>query len=199
LIDGFGADGVAITAPGQVAGQIDSIYMQRPLENIAEQNASGIDFTLKDKFDVAALGKFSLSSNFAYWLKYEFDGEALAGRATTTGGTIPRWSNYTILSMTRGNIEAFIGNRYIPKVNAPEETSGRTFEEAYDSVDVGVSYLFDGRFVSALKGLKVTLAVENLGNEAPPLAPDTFTEANVDSGTYSAIGRTYMIRADFKF
>jgi iron complex outermembrane receptor protein len=198
-LDGFGTDGVAITAPGQVAGQIDSIYMQRPLENIAEQKASGIDLTLHYKFDWASVAKFRVDSNTAYWLQYVFDGEELDGRATTTGGTIPRWSNYTLITATRGNIEAFVGNRYIPKVNAPEETSGRNFMESYDSVDLGVSYTFDGRFASVLKGLKVTLAVDNVTNSAPPLAPDTFTEANADTSTYNPVGRTYLVRADFKF
>lgn len=198
-LDGFGNDGVAITAPGQVAGQIDSIYMQRPLENIAEQKESGFDMTLHYKFDLSSIGKFQVDSNTAYVLDYVYDGEKLAGRATTTGGTIPRWSNYTLLTMTRGNWQGFIGNRYIPKINAPEETSGRNFMEAYDSVDLGVSYTFDGRVFPFLKGFKVSLAVDNVGNEAPPLAPDTFTEANVDDATYNPLGRTYLVRAEFKF
>ncbi|WP_158277578.1 TonB-dependent receptor [Opitutus sp. ER46] len=161
-VEGFGDDGTPITAPGQVANNIDSVYMTRPLVNIATQDASGFDFTLKHKFEQGAY-KFHLSSNFAYWKDYTFDGEKLAGRATVTAGTIPRWSNYTLLTVSRGGWQGFIGNRYIPKTFAPDETaSGKTHAEAYDSVDVGIGYMFSDRGPRFLRGMKISFSAENL-------------------------------------
>jgi hypothetical protein len=33
----------------------------------------------------------------------------------------------------------------------------------------------------------------------PPQLPDTFSNDSVDTGTYDAIGRTFMVTAEYKF
>jgi iron complex outermembrane receptor protein len=198
-IEGFRADGAAITAPGQVSGQIDSIYIERPLVNLVSQKASGIDFAAKYNWDIPSIGLVRISANVAYMLNYEIDGEKLAGRATITGGTIPRWSPYVQASWSRNNWDATLGVRYFPKTNAPDETSGKTAAEQYASFDAGVGYRFDGRFGKFFDGLRVSLFVKNIGNEAPPQLPDTFSNDSVDTGTYSPIGRTFLISAEYKF
>jgi iron complex outermembrane receptor protein len=199
-VEGFRADGNPITAPGQVAGQIDSIYLERPLVNISSQKESGFDFTGKYNWDIPSVGLIKISTTVAYVLNYEFNGEKLAGRATITGGTIPRWSNYTQASWNRNNFGVILGVRYIPKVNAPDEvSSGKTAAEQYASFDLGVNYRFDGRFSKALDGLTVGIFVKNIGNEAPPQLPDTFSNDSVDTGTYSPIGRTITFSAEYKF
>lgn len=198
-VEGFRGDGAAITAPGQVAGQIDSIFIERPLVNIASQKASGIDLGVKYNWDIPSVGLVKISANVAYWLKYEFNGEQLDGRATITGGTVPRWSPYVQASWTRSNWDVTFGARYIPKTDAPDETSGKTAAEQYASFDLGVGYRFDGRFGKAFDGLHLSVFVKNIGNEAPPQLPDTFSNDSVDTGTYSAIGRTIMFSAEYKF
>lgn len=197
-VEGFRADGAAITAPGQVAGQIDSIYLERPLVNIASQSASGLDFTAKYKWDTS-FGMIDLSANVAYWLKYEFNGEELDGAATITGGTIPRYRVYSQASWKRGNFDAFIGAQFIPETDAPDETGEKTAAESYATFDAGIKYSFDGRFAKALNGFSVGLVVKNIGNEMPPQLPDTFSNDSVDTGTYDPIGRTFMISAEYKF
>lgn len=198
--EGFRSDGAPITAPGQVAGNIDSIYIERPLVNIASQRASGIDFNTKYRWDIPSVGLVDLSLNIAYILNYEFNDEQLEGRATITGGTIPRWSPYLQASWTRGNWDVVFGARYYPKTSAPDElSSGKTHAEQYASFDLGVGYRFDGRWARALDGLRVGLFVKNIGNEAPPQLPDTFPNDSVDTGTYGAIGRTFLISAEYKF
>jgi len=199
-IEGFRSDGAPITAPGLIANNIDSIYLERPLVNIAEQSASGIDFSAKYNWDIPSVGLINITANVAYWLKYEFDGEKLAGRATVTGGTIPRWSPYVQATWKRGNWDAIFGARYIPKTNAPDEvSSGKTAAEQYASFDLGLGYRFDGRWSRALNGLRIGVFVKNVGNEAPPQLPDTFSNDSVDTGTYSAIGRTFTVSCDYKF
>jgi iron complex outermembrane receptor protein len=199
-VEGFRADGAPITAPGQVAGQIDSIYLERPLVNISEQNASGIDFSAKYNWDIPSVGLVKISANVAYVLKYDFNGEKLAGNATITAGTIPRWSPYVQASWTRSNWDASFGVRYIPKTNAPDEvSSGKTAAEAYASFDAGFGYRFDGRFGKFFDGLHVGVFVKNIGNEAPPQLPDTFSNDSVDTGLYNPIGRTFLVSAEYKF
>jgi iron complex outermembrane receptor protein len=198
-IEGFRADGAPITGPGQVAGQIDSIFLERPLVNIATQGGSGLDMTAKYKWDVPSLGLINLSANVAYWLDYEFSGEELAGRATVTGGTIPRYTAYVTGSWNRGNWDVFTSARYIPSVNAPDEQSGKLEAEQYASFDVGVVYKFDNTRFKVLNGLRVSLTVKNVGNEMPPQLPDTFPNDSVDTGAYDPIGRTFLISAEYKF
>lgn len=198
-IEGFRASGSPITAPGQVAGQIDSIYIERPLVNIGEQSASGIDLTAKYKWEVPSVGLIDVSANVAYWLTYDFFGENLAGRATVTGGTIPRYTAYVASSWKRGPWDAFTSVRYIPKVHAPDEQSGKTAAEAYASFDVGVGYRFDNSSIRWLNGMRVSIVAKNVGNEAPPQLPDTFSNDSVDTGAYDPIGRSFVISAEFKF
>ncbi len=199
-VEGFGDSGNPITAPGQVANNIDSIYIDRPLVNISSQKASGIDFAVKYDFTTDNMGVFGVNSTFAYWIDYEFEDEPLAGRATTTGGTIPRWANYTVLTHRMGGWSSFLGLRYIPSVPAPEEiTSGKTKAERYGAFDIGVSYDFTESSITSLHGLKVGFTVNNLTNEMPPYLPDTFPNANVDDGTYDPRGRTFILSASYRF
>jgi len=199
-IEGFRADGAPITGPGQVAGQLDSIYLERPLVNIATQSASGFDLTVKYKWDVPALGLIDLSANVAYWLNYEFAGEELGGRATVTGGTIPRYTTYVQGSWKRGNWDVFTSMRYIPKVNAPDEVStGKTAAEQYASFDVGFGYRFTNTRSKLLNGMRVSIVAKNVGNESPPQLVDTFSNDSVDTGAYDPIGRTFLISAEYKF
>lgn len=199
-VEGFGANGTPITAPGQVANNIDSIYLIRPIVNIATQSADGVDLAFTYKWNVPALGLVNVRSNFAYWIGYEFEGEELGGRATVTGGTIPRWTNYTQFSVNRGAWDAYIGMQYIPKVRAPEEvTTGKTHAEAYAEFDLGVSYTFNNRWAEWMDGLKLSVAVNNVGNEKPPQLEDTFPSDSVDTGRYDPIGRRIVLSAGYKF
>lgn len=198
-IEGFGDAGQLITAPGQVASNIDIIYMNRPLVNLATQSTDGFDLSLKYKYDWAGVAKFDIVSNSTYTRSYEIDGEQVGGRATLTAGTIPRWGNYTYISARRGPIEFSVGNRYIPKTFAPDETSGKTHAEAYNTMDVGIGFQFGETGPRFFRGLKVSLAVTNVTDEKLPLLPDTFSEANADTATYDPLGRRYLIKADYKF
>ena len=67
---------------------------------------------------------------------------------------------------------------------------------SFTSFDFAASYNIKS---SWLKNLKVTLGVNNIFNKMPPLAPNAFTDANADIGTYGAIGRFFYVDASYKF
>ncbi|MFZ5495330.1 MAG: TonB-dependent receptor domain-containing protein [Verrucomicrobiota bacterium] len=199
-VEGFGSNGDPITAPGQVANNIDSIYLTRPIVNIATQNADGVDFSVNYKWDLPSIGVIGIRSSFAYWIGYDFEGEELGGKATVTGGTIPRWMNYTQFSWNRDNWSVYLGAQYIPAVTAPDEVStGKTEAEAYAEFNLGVTYRFDSRFGEWLDGLEINLAANNLGSEKPPQLGDTFPNDSVDTGRYDPIGRRFVARLSYKF
>ena len=78
---------------------------------------------------------------------------------------------------------------------------------AYNTFDVQGSYTFGkkdaGNLWSYLKGLKVTVGVNNLGNKMPPLAPKAqpagSNNNNVDVAQYSPIGRLVYFAGSVKF
>lgn len=201
-LQGFGSLGTPVTAPGQVANNFDDVYVQRPLVNIATQEASGVDASVKYKYDWTDIGLFEASVVMTYWIDYVFGSEDLAGYATITGGTIPRWSTYTQIGYTRGNINAYFGHRFIPTTFGPDEAAvqaDKTSAEHYSTYDFGVAYEFDDSLVPVLDGLRLSVSVQNLGNELPPTLPNTFTNSNADDGTYSPIGRSFTVAASYKF
>lgn len=199
-IEGFRGNGTPITAPGQVANNIDSIYVDQPQVNFASQSTSGYDFKARYKWDVRSVGLLDLSTSVAYVYDYNINGEEVGSRATVTGGTIPRWQSYTQLAWQRGNWDAYLANRFVPATNAPDEaSSGKTEAEQYSEWDLGFSYRFDGKVAPWLKGLRLSLIVNNVGNEKPAQLPDTFSNDSVDTGTYDPIGRRFVVSAEYRF
>lgn len=200
-LGGYGAQGTPITAPGQVAGLLDDVYLTRSYVNISTQKGEGIDFGLRYRLNSASLGSFSFTSNIAYWLNYEADGYSLENAATSFGGSIPRWQASSSIAWTRGAWDAFLTNRFIPAIPAPEEVTGKLEAEQYASFDVGVGYRFDdaGWSPKWLKGLQLTLTVKNVGNEKPPQLPSTFSNDSVDTILYDPIGRSFVLSAQYKF
>ncbi|MDO8545682.1 MAG: TonB-dependent receptor [Opitutaceae bacterium] len=201
LVEGFttGGGGARITAPGQIVNNIDSIYLTQPQVNIAEQSASGIDFSVRYRWTTNRLGDFNFLSNFAFMEDYEVDAEELAGRATVTGGTIARWRNYSNVSWQKGPLEGFVGMSWINEVDAPDQVSNKKQAEAYYKFDVGLGFRLGNRFPKFMQGLRISGIVKNVGNEKPPILGDTFSDANADVGTYDPIGRSFVISADLKF
>lgn len=198
---GYGAQGAPITAPGQVAVNFDNVYLVRSFQNIATQKAEGIDVGFRFRRDVAGIGNFSFASNIAYWINYEAADVPLAGSATAFAASIPRWLSSSSIAWTRGDWDAFITNRFVPAIDAPEEVSGKTEAEQYTTFDIGVGYRFDNASWAPkfLKGLHVTLTVKNAGDEHPPQLPTTFSNDSVDTSIYDPVGRSFVVSAQYKF
>ena len=66
----------------------------------------------------------------------------------------------------------------------------------YYSIDATLGYTFRK---GALKGLAVRAGCNNIFNRMPPSAPDTWTDASADIGTYAYLGRVLYIDASYKF
>jgi len=103
-------------------------------------------------------------------------------------------------SWKRGNWDVFSSVRYIPKITAPDEvSSGKTAAEQYATFDVGIGYRFTNTRFKTLNGMRISVVAKNVGNEAPPQLPDTFSNDSVDTSAYDPIGRTFLISAEYKF
>ena len=194
--------GPGVTAPGQISSGVpDNIYVIDQSVNLASVNLDGFDVALKYTYNADSVGRFDFNSAVGIYNKYTIiDGLGDApfntvGLSTSTNGTLPRWQTYTSVDFTRGNYQAFVGVRYLPSVT---DYNDGTNVGSFTSVDLMASYVF-GAEVPYLSGAKFTLGVNNVFNKYGPLDPSTFSDSNVDTGTYGALGRFIYVDLKFKF
>jgi len=194
--------GPGVTAKGQISTAIpDNVYIVDTLTNIAAQNFSGFDVTGKYTYNADSVGRFDFQSNIGIYKSYTI--QTLPGTApletvalvTASNGTLPRWQTYTSMDFHRGNYEAFVGVRYLPSLT--DLNSGLPVG-SFQTWDLSASYAF-GSEVKLLSGAKLTFGVNNVFNKFGPLDQATWSDSNVDTGTYGAIGRFVYVDLKYKF
>ena len=194
--------GTPVGGPGAIStGVPDNIYVTDQSVNIAAVDLDGFDVAAKYTLNVDSVGRFDFTSNVGIYHSYtvtSLPGTApfeTVGYSTRTNGTIPKWQTYTSVDFTRGNYQAYLGFRYLPKytVYATGESAN-----SFNTVDLLFSKTF-GTEIPYLAGAKITLGVNNLFNRFGNLDPNTFTDSNVDTGTFGAIGRFFYVDAKIKF
>jgi iron complex outermembrane receptor protein len=193
--------GAQVTAPGQIGTAVpDDVYVTAKSVNIADQSLDGFDVNLKYTFKTEA-GRFDFGSNIGIYNHYthvDVPGDPrqeTVGKSTVFNGTIPRWQSYTTAEFTRGNYAGFLGWRSIPSVIDDEdgEKVGK-----FNTIDASVGYTF-GAKSKWMSGAKVSVGMNNVFNKFGPLDPTIFSDANVDTATYGAMGRFIYIDIKFKF
>jgi iron complex outermembrane receptor protein len=193
--------GAQVTAPGQIGTAVpDDVYVTAKSVNIADQALDGYDVTLKYTFK-ADVGRFDFGSNIGIYNHYthvDVPGDPrqeTVGKSTVFNGTIPRWQSYTTAEFTRGNYAGFLGWRSIPSIIDDEDGANIG---SFNSLDAAVSYTF-GAKNKWMSGAKVSLGANNVFNKFGPEDPTIFSDSNVDTGTYGAMGRFIYIDVKFKF
>ncbi len=193
--------GAQVTAPGQIGTAVpDDVYVTAKNVNIADQSLDGFDVNLKYTFKTEA-GRFDFGSNIGIYNHYthvDVPGDPrqeTVGKSTVFNGTIPRWQSYTTAEFTRGNYAGFLGWRSIPAVIDDEdgEKVGK-----FNTIDASVGYTF-GAKSKWMSGAKVSVGMNNVFNKFGPLDPTIFSDSNVDTATYGAMGRFIYIDVKFKF
>jgi iron complex outermembrane receptor protein len=201
-----------ITAPGQVypnlnvasATSSSNVFFLNNNANIGGIKYEGMDLALAYTWDVAGVGRFEAGSkntyNFAYWVNTPGQAsEETAGKVSAYNGTLPRWRAYTWVSYSRGGWNAYFANTFIHSLtddNDGEHVNG------YYSWDTSIGYTFsssDYGLLSYLKGLKLSIGVNDLFNRQPSNDYSVFAQDNADISTYSPTGRFVYIEARYKF
>jgi len=194
--------GPGVTAPGQISTGIpDNIYVVDQSVNIAAVNLDGFDVAAKYTYNVDSIGRFDFQSNIGIYHRYEvitlpgtpaFD---TVGYSTRTNGTLPRWQTYTSVDFHRGNYQAFAGVRFLPAYTIFADGS---HGNAFTTLDLLFSDTF-GAEVPYLAGSKITVGCNNVFNRFGNKDPNTFTDSNVDTGTFGAVGRFLYVDIKVKF
>lgn len=194
-------DGPETTAPGQIAGVPDNVYLTNPLANLSSVRMQGFDFAAKYVHDTQGAGTLTFNSAATLYTSYttaatEGDPDVeYAGTSSFMNGTLPKWQMYTSIEYAISSYKAMIGWRHIPSVSEIED--GTTLE-AYNSYDCSLSYTAPDNS-AYLAGLTITIGVDNLFNEFGPQDQTVYSDTNMDIATYGAMGRFFYIDVAYKF
>lgn len=194
--------GPGVGGPGAIStGVPDDIYVVDQSVNIAAVDLDGFDVAAKYTYNADNIGRFDFVSNIGIYHHYTvvgLPGDApfeTVGYSTNTNGTLPKWQTYTSVDFNRGPYQAFAGIRYLPKYTIYADGSTGS---AFATLDLLFAYTF-GTEIPYLSGAKITVGCNNVTNKFGNLDPNTFTDANVDVGTFGAIGRFFYVDAKIKF
>lgn len=196
-------DGAAITSPGQVtSGASDAVWVTNPALNVAGQWQSGADLRVDYTRDTQSWGRFDATLALTYIR--EFVVQTLPTSAPFNGvdgfsasSTLPRYRTFTNVDWTFKRLTVGVSHTWIPEVDdlvAPVPAR----IEAYHTFDVRAGYSFSGTSNPWLRGLRVSVGVNNVFDEDPPLILGEQDQGR-DINTYDAIGRLFFVSASYKF
>jgi iron complex outermembrane receptor protein len=201
----------------------NQIFLTDSLINIAGQKVDALDVAANYELPWRDYGRFSVGTTGTFFLHYKF--QALpsqpyfeyAGHVTNGGtgaeGVIPGMRWFTTLNWTKGPWAVNLANTWVDEIVdigpggitfATSATLRRRPVEAYSTTDAAVGYTFtrnasDAGWRRWVGGMKLTVGVNNIADELPPMSPQAYNESNADVSYYSPIGRLWYISAQYKF
>lgn len=184
-IDGF-------SCPGTDCG-----YLDLRQQNLGGVNTNGLDLTATLRQSLGAAGRLTLGLNSTYVSKYEYQDYINGPWNQNVGiykgaGPIFRWQHAATATWVLNNwsvgVTGFYKSGYVDQY--PEDNAK---VNSYATMDAYVGW-------KAYKGLELTLGVRNLTDRDPPYSnqSDVF-QANYDPRFTDPTGRTYYVRASYKF
>ncbi|MDB6126393.1 MAG: hypothetical protein JWM35_289 [Verrucomicrobia bacterium] len=210
------------------AGYAGDLYILDNQANSGAVHVKALDFNIDYELPATSVGQFTLSLSGTYLKSflvqrlpsdpiYEYAGYSTNGQ--TMSGTFPKYSVYSSVEWKRASWSALAGVSYISSMTdilsgqipdlylANASSPPATSVGSYATFDGQVSYTLGKSAANSmwteLKGLKLTLGVNNLFNRMPPFAPKSqpagSNNNNVDVAMYSPVGRLMYVAASVKF
>ena len=170
-------------------------FIDQPNENLGDVKTNGFDLTAQVRFAPTYYGTFGITFDGTYVTKYEYQNEKGGEFIQNVGryadaSPIFRWQHIAALNYSIGAWSAAFVHRY---------KSGYTDQDPVNKVD---SYSVYDLFATwaGYKGLTLTAGVKNLFDEDPPFTNQlTVFQRGYDPRFTDPRGRTYMVRAAYKF
>lgn len=196
-------DGAAITAPGQMSsGPSDAVWISNSIVNVAGVWQEGADIQLNYLYDTKNFGRFALSNATTYLRSYvvqslptDIPTQYQDGYSGTS--VYARYRMQNRLSWSLKEWRASLAHTYIPSID--DLANGTPYRVShYNSGDLQVSRSFRGMSNKWVKGLDLSLGVNNFTNAQPPLIPSEGNQSH-DINAYDAIGRFVYMQARYKF
>lgn len=188
-----------------IASTTDALaYIDTPNENLGEIRTRGIDVSLAYRFPTGPYGKFNLSIEGTYVDDYKYQRERGGEFVKNAGkyvdaGPIFRWQHTLTLGWTAGPWSAALSNKYksgYDDENSPLQILGPEFDNKvrpYSIWDVTATY-------TGVRNLTLTAGILNVLDKDPPFSNQSATfQGGYDPRFTDVRGRTYMVRANYKF
>lgn len=173
-------------------GNIVSVNTSRG--NISEIETAGYDVQIDYTLDLDGLnlpGRLNINELFSYMDTYKVDGSEQVGfNNSGVGGASPEWKSVLSATYSLNDWQVFARWSYVPTMTAA------TFENelpAASFVDLSARWNVNDR-------LQLTGVIGNLMDERPPqITEGLFGQANTDVQLYRVLGRTFQVKARFRF
>ncbi len=170
-------------------------FIDLPTENLGETRTSGIDISLNVQAPKTAVGQFTLGMDITYLTKYKYQRERGGAFVNYVGrdadsAPIFRWQHTATVGWQMGDWNATLSNRY---KSAYLDQAAPNVVDAYSLWDMSVGW-------TGVKGLTLQVGVRNLLDEDPPYSNQATTfQSNFDPRFTEPLGRTWTLRAGYKF
>jgi iron complex outermembrane receptor protein len=200
------------TCPG-CPGRIVDIFQGNL--NLGETKVRGVDVDARWRFPSTSIGAFTLTFNGTYIDKYEFqnvDGtwQSINGMVNPivngAGGVIPRWRHFLTIGWRRNAWDVSLMQQY---QRGYADLPG-TFEDPTDPTatlnhhvgDYTLYHLYTSYTGLYSKNLKLTFAIRNLFDTAPPYTNaggQNYFQSGYDPGYADPRLRSFILTATYKF
>lgn len=196
-------DGASITAPGQMSsGPSDAVWISNSIVNVAGVWQDGMDVQMNYNYDTQGWGRLRFSMAGTYLRQYVI--QSLPSDVPTNyvdgfSGTsvYARYRTHSTLGWSFKDWNATLGHTYVPSIDDLAAASPFRVGHCH-SFDVQVGHTFAGFNNNWLKGLNLTVGVNNFTNTMPPLIPSEGNQSH-DINAYDPIGKFVYMQARYKF
>jgi iron complex outermembrane recepter protein len=178
--------------PGTSCGYVDTRQ-----QNLGNTNTRGADLSVLYRQGLGSMGKLSLGFNSTYVAKYEYQDFIGGPYNQNVGvyvglGPIFRWQHAATATWNVGNFTIGAVGHYKSGYKDQDTTDNPRVSD-YATMDAYVTW-------AAIKGLSLTLGVNNLNDRDPPYSNQgEVFQANYDPRFYDPTGRKYYVRASYQF
>ncbi len=167
--------------------------------NVGERRVKGLDISVDYLLPTRTWGQWSMALSLAYIDEYSIQLDAgsetidLAGTfvdpASEGLGGIPEWKGNLGLQWARSRWRGSYDVHFVSELEEQVPNSERRREiDSWVVHDVQVSYMFN-----LLKGLRLSMGVDNLLDEEAPFAASAFND-NIDARTHDLKGRFWYAK-----
>ncbi len=179
--------------PGTNCGYVDGRQ-----QNLGNTNTNGVDLSMLFRQNLGTMGRLTLGLNSTYVAKYEYQDfigspyNQRVGVYSGANGPIFRWQHAATATWNFGNFTVGAVGRYKSGYVDQDPTDNPRVNQ-YATMDAYVTW-------AAIKGLSLTLGVNNLTDRDPPYSnQQEVFQANYDPRFTDPTGRKYYLRASYQF
>ena len=180
-------------------GTINFVSLQSA--NVAEQTLKGFDILGSYDLDlwggdmrINYVGTYTTESDFIAFPGADTDECAGKFGVDICGEPLPEYKHRATANWSRDQWSGMLSWRYVGEVD-DDDPDAVYFVEKID----GTSYFDAAATYSFTDNYKVTLGIDNLLDEEPPIIGDNQEQANTWPATYDVFGRTFFLRATAEF